>query len=50
MPYLPTAAYSINLKVELVNAPDTLGRLEIAIGQAGANIVSMGALTFVVMC
>ncbi|MBC8364119.1 MAG: NAD-dependent malic enzyme [Actinobacteria bacterium] len=42
MPYLPTAAYSIDLHVELANVPNTLGRLATAIGEAGANIVSMG--------
>ena len=42
MPYLPTAAYSVNLQVELLNVPNTLGRLATAIGEAGANIVSMG--------
>ncbi|MAG51650.1 MAG: NAD-dependent malic enzyme [Acidimicrobiaceae bacterium] len=42
MPYLPTAAYSIDLHVELANVPNTLGRLATAIGAAGANIVSMG--------
>ena len=41
MPYLPTAAYSINLHVALLNVPNTLGRLATAIGEAGANIVSM---------
>ncbi len=42
MPYLPTAAYSINLQVALDNVPNTLGRLATAIGEAGANIMSMG--------
>ena len=42
MPYLPTAAYSVNLQVEMLNVPNTLGRLATAIGEAGANIVSMG--------
>ena len=42
MPYLPTAAYPVNLQVELLNVPNTLGRLATAIGEAGANIVSMG--------
>ncbi len=42
MPYLPTAAHSIKLHVELANVPNTLGRLATAIGEAGANIVSMG--------
>ena len=42
MPYLPTAAYSIHLQVALDNVPNTLGRLATAIGEAGANIMSMG--------
>ncbi len=42
MPYLPTAAYSVKLHVELANVPNTLGRLATAIGESGANIVSMG--------
>ncbi|MFL3012769.1 MAG: NAD-dependent malic enzyme [Acidimicrobiales bacterium] len=42
MPYLPTAAYSIYIKVELQNVPNTLGRFATAVGEAGANIVSMG--------
>ena len=42
MPYLPTAAYSIYVKVELQNVPNTLGRFATAVGEAGANIVSMG--------
>ena len=42
MPFLPTAAYSIDLHVELANVPNTLGRLATAIGETGANIVSMG--------
>lgn len=42
MPFLPTAAFSIVLHVELDNVPNTLGRLTTAIGEAGANIVSMG--------
>ena len=41
MPYLPTAAYSIHLQVALDNVPNTLGRLATAIGEAGANIMSM---------
>ena len=44
MPYLPTAAYSINLHVALLNVPNTLGRLATAIGEAGANIVSMAGV------
>ena len=42
MPFLPTAAYSIHLQVALDNVPNTLGRLATAIGEAGANIMSMG--------
>ena len=42
MPFLPTAAYSIHLEVALDNIPNTLGRLATAIGEAGANIISMG--------
>ena len=42
MPFLPTAAYSIHMEVALDNVPNTLGRLATAIGEAGANIVSMG--------
>ena len=42
MPFLPTAAYSIHLQVALDNVPNTLGRLATAIGEAGANIISMG--------
>ena len=42
MPFLPTAAYSIHLEVALDNIPNTLGRLATAIGEAGANIMSMG--------
>ena len=35
MPYLPTAAYSIYVKVELQNVPNTLGRFATAVGAAG---------------
>ena len=42
MPFLPTAAYSIHLQVALDNVPNTLGHLATAIGEAGANIMSMG--------
>ena len=42
MQYIQTPAYSVNLQVELLNVPNTLGRLATAIGEAGANIVSMG--------
>jgi malate dehydrogenase (oxaloacetate-decarboxylating) len=39
---LPTAAYSIRLKVRLDNAPGSLGRLATAIGDAGGNISAIG--------
>lgn len=42
MAYLSTAAYSMNMKVAMDNVPNTLGRLATAIGEAGANIMSMG--------
>ena len=35
----PTAAYSLRIRVRLVNRPGTLGRLAIAIGEAGGNII-----------
>ena len=38
---LPTAAYSVRLRVRLDNVPGALGRLAIAIGEAGANIVAL---------
>ena len=41
MPFLPTAAHSIMLHVELDNIPNTLGRLATAIGEVRGNIVSM---------
>jgi malate dehydrogenase (oxaloacetate-decarboxylating) len=34
----PTAAFSIRLRVRLLNVPGTLGRLAVAIGEAGGNI------------
>ena len=40
MPYLPTAAHSIKLHVELANVPNTLGRLATAIGEAGAKALA----------
>jgi malate dehydrogenase (oxaloacetate-decarboxylating) len=39
---LPTAAYSIRLKVRLDNHPGSLGRLATAIGEAGGNISAIG--------
>ena len=41
MPFLPTAAHSIMLHVELDNIPNTLGRLATAIGEVRGNIISM---------
>jgi malate dehydrogenase (oxaloacetate-decarboxylating) len=38
MTTVPTAAYSIGLKIELDNVPGTLGRFAVAIGEAGGNI------------
>ncbi len=37
----PTAAYSLRIRVRLVNQPGTLGRLAIAIGEAGGNIAGL---------
>jgi malate dehydrogenase (oxaloacetate-decarboxylating) len=37
----PTAAYSLRIRVRLVNRPGTLGRLAIAIGEAGGNIAGL---------
>jgi malate dehydrogenase (oxaloacetate-decarboxylating) len=37
----PTAAFSVNLLVQLDNAPGTLGRLAAEIGQAGGNIAAI---------
>jgi malate dehydrogenase (oxaloacetate-decarboxylating) len=37
----PTAAYSLRIRVRLVNQPGTLGRLAIAIGDAGGNIAGL---------
>ncbi len=39
----PTAAFSLRLRVRLVNEPGTLGRLASAIGDAGGNIWSLNA-------
>jgi len=38
----PTAAYSVSLRVRLTNAPGSLGRLAVAVGEAGGNIVAIG--------
>ncbi|CAN5865301.1 ACT domain-containing protein [soil metagenome] len=37
----PTAAYSVRLRVRLDNRPGSLGRLAVAIGEAGGNIVAL---------
>ena len=37
----PTAAYSIRMRVRLTNQPGQLGRLALAIGEVGANIVAL---------
>ncbi|MCU1350936.1 MAG: NADP-dependent malic enzyme [Acidimicrobiales bacterium] len=37
----PTAAYSVSIRVRLDNNPGSLGRLAIAIGEAGGNIVAL---------
>jgi malate dehydrogenase (oxaloacetate-decarboxylating) len=39
---LPTAAYSIRLRVRLDNRPGSLGRLATAVGEAGGNIAAIG--------
>ena len=38
MSLVPTAAYSIGLKIILDNVPGTLGRFAVAVGDAGGNI------------
>ncbi len=38
----PTAAYSVCLRVRLANIPGSLGRLAVALGDVGANIVAIG--------
>ena len=38
---IPTAAYSAHLRVRLDNVPGTLGRLCIAVAEAGGNIIAM---------
>ena len=37
----PTAAFSVNLLVQLDNVPGTLGRLAAEIGQVGGNIAAV---------
>lgn len=37
----PTPAFSIHARVRLANVPGMLGKLAVAIGEAGANIVSL---------
>ncbi len=37
----PTAAFSLHLRVRLDNTPGSLGRLAVAIGDAGANITQL---------
>ncbi|WP_068425975.1 NAD-dependent malic enzyme [Piscicoccus intestinalis] len=37
----PTPAYSIHMRVRMVNRPGTLGRLAVAIGEVGANITGL---------
>ncbi len=37
----PTAAFSIRLRARLDNTPGSLGRLAVAIGDAGANICAL---------
>ncbi|HEX7096978.1 MAG TPA: ACT domain-containing protein, partial [Acidimicrobiales bacterium] len=38
----PTAAFSVNLLVQLDNTPGTLGRLATEIGAVGGNIAAIG--------
>lgn len=38
---IPTAAYSVRLRVRLDNVPGTLGRLAIAVGEVGGNIIAL---------
>ena len=38
---IPTAAYSAQIRVRLDNVPGTLGRVCIAVGEAGGNIIAM---------
>ena len=37
----PTAAFSLHLRVRLENTPGSLGRLAVAIGEAGGNITQL---------
>ncbi|MEJ5255094.1 MAG: NAD-dependent malic enzyme [Acidimicrobiales bacterium] len=37
----PTAAFSLRIRVRLVNQPGTLGRLAVAIGEVGGNIAAL---------
>src|SRR5215212_4945286 len=37
----PTAAYSVRIRVRLDNVPGSLGRLAVAIGEAGGNIAGL---------
>ena len=37
----PTPAYSIHMRVRMVNRPGTLGRLAVAIGEVGGNITGL---------
>ena len=38
MTTVPTAAYSIGMRIVLDNVPGTLGRFAVAVGEAGGNI------------
>ena len=38
MATVPTAAYSIGMRIVLDNVPGTLGRFAVAVGEAGGNI------------
>ncbi|MCO5311682.1 MAG: NAD-dependent malic enzyme [Microthrixaceae bacterium] len=42
MDHSTTAAYSVRVQVRMSNEPGMLGRLTLAIGEAGANILGMG--------
>ena len=37
----PTAAFSVRMRVRMINEPGMLGRLTLAIGEAGANIIGL---------
>lgn len=41
MPGTPAAHYSVNLRVRLDNRPGVLGRLAVAVGEAGGNIFAI---------